>query len=61
MSKRTSVNDVKEIEQLNELDDIVKDKRNNKRANAKKKRRNRHYVNLLIKHQLNHIQEPTAI
>jgi hypothetical protein len=61
MSKRTSVNDVKDIEQLNELDDIVKDKRNNKRANAKKKRRNRHYVNLLIKHQLNHIQEPTAI
>lgn len=61
MSKRTSVNDVKDIEQLNELDDIVKDKRNNKRANAKKKRRNRHYVNLLIKHQLNHIQDPTAI
>lgn len=60
MSKRTSVNDVKEIEQLDELDDIVKDKRNNKRANAKKIRRNRHYVNLLIKYQLNHIQEPTA-
>jgi len=36
MSKRTSVNDVKDIEQLNELDDIVKDKRNNKRANEKK-------------------------
>jgi hypothetical protein len=59
MSKRTSVNDVKEIEQLDELDDIVKDKRNNKRANAKKIRRNRHYVNLLIKYQLNHFQEPT--
>jgi hypothetical protein len=46
------VNDVKELEQLNELDRLVKDKRNNKRADAKKERRNRHYVKVLIKHQL---------
>lgn len=52
MPKRTSVNQVKEIEQLNDLDRIVKDKRNDKRADAKKGRRNRHYVKLLIKHQL---------
>lgn len=30
MSKRTSVNDVKELEQLNELDDIVKEKETTK-------------------------------
>lgn len=52
MPKRTSVNDVKAIEDLNNLDHIVKDKRNNKRADAKKGRRNRQYVKLLIKQQL---------
>ena len=52
MPKRTSVNDVKEIDDLNNLDQIVKDKRNEKRADAKKSRRNRHYVKLLIKQQL---------
>lgn len=53
MPRRTSVNDVKELVQLNDLDRIVKDKRNAKRADAKKERRNRHYVKVLIKHQLN--------
>ncbi len=42
------------MEQLNDLDQIVKDKRNEKRADAKKERRNRHYVKVLIKHQLIH-------
>jgi len=54
MPRRTSVNDVKDIEQLNELDQIVKDKRNEKRSSAKKERRNRHYVKVLINHQLKH-------
>ena len=54
MPRRTSVNDVNETDQLNELDRLVKDKRNNKRADAKKGRRNRHYVKVLIKHQLSH-------
>lgn len=52
MAKRTSVNDIKAIEDLNDLDKIVKDKRNDKRANSKKGRRNRHYVKLLIRQQL---------
>ena len=52
MPKRTSINDVKEIEHLNDLNLIVNDKRNNKRSDAKKERRNRHYVKLLIKAQL---------
>lgn len=54
MTKRTSINDVKQLETLNDLEHIVKDKRNGKRAVAKKERRNRHYVKVLIKHQLNH-------
>jgi hypothetical protein len=57
MPKRTSINDVKQIEDLNDLDRIVKDKRNGKRADAKKERRNRHYVKLLIKHQLKQGQD----
>jgi hypothetical protein len=52
MPKRTSVNDVKEIEDLNDLERLVKDKRNDKRSDAKKERRNRHYVKVLIKTQL---------
>ena len=57
MPKRTSINDVKEIDQLNDLEQIVKDKRNGKRADAKKERRNRHYIKVLIKNQLKHNAE----
>jgi hypothetical protein len=60
MPKRTSINDIKQLETLNDLERIVKDKRNDKRAGAKKERRNRHYVKVLIKHQLKHNRiEPT--
>ena len=52
MPKRTSINDVQAIEDLNDLDRIVIDKRNDKRADAKKNRRNRHYVKVLIKSQM---------
>ena len=52
MPKRTSINDVKVMEDLNDLGRIVQDKRNEKRADAKKERRNRHYVKVLIKQQL---------
>ena len=53
MSKRTSINDVRELSDLNDLKLIVKDKRIAKRTDAKKERRNRHYVKVLIKSQLN--------
>lgn len=53
MLKRTSINDVREFSDLNDMNLIVKDKRMAKRADAKKERRNRHYVKLLIKSQLN--------
>lgn len=52
MPKRTSINDIQAMEDINYLDKIVQDKRNHKRADAKKERRNRHYVKLLIKQQL---------
>jgi hypothetical protein len=52
MPRRTSINDVQEIDDLNNLDRIVVDKRNHKRMDAKKNRRNRHYTKLLIKHQI---------
>jgi hypothetical protein len=53
MTKRTSINDVKELEDLNILDRIVVDKRSEKRKDSKKGRRNRHYVKVLIKTQVN--------
>jgi hypothetical protein len=59
MPKRTSMNDIKQLEALNDLERIVKDKRNDKRAGAKKERRNRHYVKVLIKHQLKHQGDKT--
>ncbi len=52
MPRRTYPNDIKEVDDLNNLDRIVVDKRNAKRADAKKGRRNRHYTKLLIKHQI---------
>ena len=52
MPKRTSINDVQKMDDLNDLDRIVIDKRNAKRADAKKNRRNRHYIKVLIKSQL---------
>jgi hypothetical protein len=52
MPKRTSINDIKNIDDLNDLKRIVKDKRNDKRADVKKNRRNRHHIKVLIKHQI---------
>lgn len=57
MPQRTSVNNVNELDNLNDLNLIVQDKRNHKRAEAKKERRNRHYVRLLIKSQLKNTSE----
>lgn len=53
MPKRTSPNQIQTITDLNNLDNIVVDKRNQKRADAKKSRRNRHYTKLLINQQVN--------
>jgi len=52
MPKRTAPNLIKNLDDLNNLDKIVVDKRNDKRASSKKERRNRHYNKLLIKQQI---------
>ena len=52
MAKRNSPNDINEIDDLNRLGEIVVDKRNGKRADAKKSRRNRHYEKQFIKEAL---------
>ncbi len=49
MPKRNSPNDFQEIDDLNRLDEIVMDKRDTKRANARRGRRNRHYDKQFIK------------
>ena len=49
MAKRNSPNDFKEIDDLNRLGEIVVDKRDSKRANARRGRRNRHYDKQFIK------------
>lgn len=52
MPKRTSPKQIKAIDDLDNLDKIVVDKRRGKRADAKKERRNRHYTKLLINEQV---------
>lgn len=52
MSKRTSPQQIQDIEDLNDLEHLVKDKRQQQRVKAKKMRRNRHYTRLLIKQGL---------
>lgn len=49
MPKRNSVNDIKNLNDLNHLDKIVVDKRLEKRKDEKRNRRNRHYEKLFIK------------
>jgi hypothetical protein len=52
MTKRNSPNEIKSLADLSRLDEIVVDKRLGKRANEKRKRRNRHYGKQFIKNTL---------
>lgn len=52
MAIRNSPSDIKDIDDLTRIDEIVVDKRNAKRSAAKKGRRDRHYKNQLIKNSL---------
>ena len=57
MPKRNSPNDIKNLEDLNNLQNIVIDKRNIKRKTEKRNRRDRHYNKLFIKIALkNHLE-----
>ena len=52
MPKRNSPNDFNEIDDLNNLNEIVNDKRIAKRATEKKTRRDRHYEKQFIKNTI---------
>ncbi len=52
MGKRTSPNAIQDANDLSQLGNIVQDKRNGKRAGAKKSRRNRHYEKQLIRNAI---------
>ena len=49
MPRRNSPNDFQHLDDLNRLGDLVVDKRNGQRAEAKKNRRNRHYERQFIR------------
>ena len=49
MAKRNSPNDIKTVDDLNHLEEIIKDKRKGKRTDAKRNRRDRHYEKQFIK------------
>lgn len=59
MAKRNSSNDIKDLDDLTHIDEIVIDKRNEKRSAAKKNRRNRHYEKAFIKMALT--QKPKSL
>jgi hypothetical protein len=52
MTKRNSPLDIQSLDDLTRIDEIVVDKRQGKRANAKRGRRNRHYGKQFIKNSL---------
>lgn len=52
MVKRNSPNDIRSLDDLSRLGEIVVDKRNGKRADAKRNRRNRHYERQFIRNSL---------
>ena len=52
MAKRNSPQDICDLDDLTHINEIVVDKRNAKRSNAKKGRRDRHTKNQLIKNTL---------
>lgn len=57
MPKRNSPNDIKNLDDLNDLQIIVIDKRNGKRKTEKRNRRDRHYNKLFIQIALkNHLK-----
>lgn len=49
MTKRSSPNEIQSLDDLSRLNEIVVDKRQGQRANAKKNRRNRHYEKQFLK------------
>jgi hypothetical protein len=54
MPRKNSPNDIQALEDLNQLDLLVVDKRLGQRSSAKKGRRNRHYEKQFIRNALAH-------
>jgi len=52
MPRRNSPDDLKTLDDLSRLDEIIIDKRNEQRADAKKNRRNRHYERQFIRNAI---------
>lgn len=62
MPRRNSPNEIQELSDLNQLSELVFDKRLGQRAIAKKNRRNRHYEKQFIRNTLTHpvLPEPKS-
>ena len=55
MTRRNSPNQINDLADLSQLGEIVIDKRQGQRAQAKKSRRNRHYEKQFIRNTLSRI------
>ncbi len=55
--KRTDIKSLDIFDSANGLDTKVVDKRYSRRSESKKNRRNRHYVNNILKHTIDHENE----
>ena len=60
MPRRTNPAEFQSWQSANELTAGVVDKRNHKRADAKRNRRNRHYVKLVIRERLDNLDADDA-
>lgn len=54
MTRRNSMNDIRDLSDLSHLNQVVVDKRLGQRSSAKKNRRNRHYEKQFIRNALTH-------
>ena len=60
MPLRSSPRNIQKLEDLNQLTQLVVDKRMAQRASAKKARRNRHYEKQFIRNALAHLPADTG-
>ncbi|MEO0727929.1 MAG: hypothetical protein AAFZ63_25510 [Bacteroidota bacterium] len=58
MAKRTQIKDAHQVQTVEDLDRLVKDKRTGKRANKRKaKQRQRHYVKTMLRNRRSYLEE----
>jgi hypothetical protein len=55
MPLRNSPSQIRDLDDLSQLSDIVSDKRRSQRSLAKKSRRNRHYEKQFIRNTIKHV------